>query len=403
MLLLPRRSASTPDQFPYLTALEMQTQKREWLWKGLHTGTVTHVATSADSKTLATAADDSTIRVWRVDARGISPAFANRYDDPDQLSSLSESNFLKGHADAITSLNFVRQDSDTLISTSADRTVRVWNLASYASDRASILRRSRRKREDGADKVAVRSISTNAQRQKGRNGIQLTSFQQEHGRDGIAIPIGGHLGSVSSISFSRDGRRLVTAGQDQTVRVWDAATGAAVNAENVFSEGHDYNISQMNYFPDGRHLATSGYDGTLLIWDTHQDANGIGREVARLSRLGMANAMTISNDGRMLVTSAVRADADPRERYGAELWDANGLIAGEAKEPIAILSGVHDARVTALAVSPNGERIVSGDRRGKLAVWTSTGDLIGATKKGSRRWYVGDGVCVRRAICDCKL
>src|SRR5204862_170718 len=57
-----------------------------------------------------------------------------------------------------------------------------------------------------------------------------------------------HPAIVQSLAFSPDGTRLVTAGQDGTVRVWDADTGREVG----FYAGHAERVSAVAYSPDGK-------------------------------------------------------------------------------------------------------------------------------------------------------
>jgi WD40 repeat protein len=67
---------------------------------------------------------------------------------------------------------------------------------------------------------------------------------------------------VHTVSFSQDGRRLVTGGRHGTVRFWDTKTGR----ELLILTKHTGHVMAAALSPDGTHLATAGYPKTAIVW-----------------------------------------------------------------------------------------------------------------------------------------
>jgi hypothetical protein len=68
---------------------------------------------------------------------------------------------------------------------------------------------------------------------------------------------------VSTIVFSPDSRRVVTASWDRTARVWDARTGQPLMRELR----HDDHVLDARFSPDGRQITTASRDRTARVWD----------------------------------------------------------------------------------------------------------------------------------------
>ncbi|MEL7401069.1 MAG: hypothetical protein AAFN68_10925, partial [Pseudomonadota bacterium] len=74
----------------------------------------------------------------------------------------------------------------------------------------------------------------------------------------------GHGSAVYSVSFSLDGQRIVSGGDDGTVRLWDAQTGNAIGQP---LKGHEAEVHSVSFSPDGQHIVSGSNDGTLRLWD----------------------------------------------------------------------------------------------------------------------------------------
>ena len=110
------------------------------------------------------------------------------------------------------------------------------------------------------------------------NGLHVTT---RVARDGRAVAAGlrkllwqdqilkgtailkGHTHIVYSCALSPDGKRIVTASFDETVRLWDAETGALL----LTLEGHTDGVNSCAFSPDGKRLVTASQDETARLWD----------------------------------------------------------------------------------------------------------------------------------------
>ncbi len=75
--------------------------------------------------------------------------------------------------------------------------------------------------------------------------------------------LSGHTAAVRSLAFAESSDLLVSAGHDNTVRVWNAESGALVKV----LRGHGRWVRGCVVSDDGRSVVSAGYDGTVRFWD----------------------------------------------------------------------------------------------------------------------------------------
>ena len=73
----------------------------------------------------------------------------------------------------------------------------------------------------------------------------------------------GHSGSVYSVAFSPDSKQIASASNDDTVKIWDAATGPCIQT----LEGHSSSVHSVAFSPDSKQIASASNDNTVKIWD----------------------------------------------------------------------------------------------------------------------------------------
>jgi WD40 repeat protein/DNA-binding SARP family transcriptional activator len=157
----------------------------------------------------------------------------------------------------------------------------------------------------------------------------------------------GHTDDVLDVVFGPDGSRLATTSIDRTARVWNAQSGE----EMLTLPGHDHALFRLAFSPDGVCLAaTSLVDGTAIVWDV-----ATGEELLTLEgHYSDLYAVAFSPDGEHLVTGGWD--------FTAKVWDAQ-----TGDELFDLYSG--DDWVTAVAFSPDGHRLAAALQTFGVAVW----------------------------------
>jgi WD40 repeat protein len=195
-----------------------------------------------------------------------------------------------------------------------------------------------------------------------------------------------HEGRLLSLALSPDGRRLATASQDGTARLWEIATGREIARARQGAPVHAVALS-----PDGLTLATGGQDGTARLWRN-------GREIRRFVHEAGLTALAFSADGRLATASADGTARVWQSQTGRELarlqhddavssvvFDPGGLLLLTASlDGTARLWDIesvrervrlkHDQPVPMAAFSSDGRSIATACQDGTARVWeTATG------------------------------
>ena len=104
----------------------------------------------------------------------------------------------------------------------------------------------------------------------------------------------GHKGLVYDAVFLPDGRQVVTASFDYTLKLWDVATQEVIRT----MEGHTSTVLCVAVSPDGTTIASGASDNTIKLWDVPKSD-----PVATLpAHDGEGTAIAVSTDGKLVAT-----------------------------------------------------------------------------------------------------
>lgn len=255
-----------------------------------------------------------------------------------------------GHTDWVTFAKFV--DAGHIVTASSDKTVRFWDLITRKST------------------VLSTELATIASANFSRDGNRIVSAGWKgicnvRSRSGDVVSVLPHGNCrLNWADFSPDGKRVVTASDDNIVRIWDLSQPGQLKP--LVISGHDDFVKTAVFSPDGGRVLTASFDLTARIWDAVT-----GVPLLMLGpHSGAVNAAAFSPDGKRVATACLDGSV--------WLWDTSKIDKdGHVQQPPVFAHHAGGKRVNSVDFNADGSRLLTTSDDHTAKIWdVATGELV---------------------------
>ena len=207
---------------------------------------------------------------------------------------------------------------------------------------------------------------------------------------GEPVTLRGHEDRVNAAAFSADGSRIVTTSADETARVWRAdGQGEPVVLDHDPLAAGVVEVRSAAFSADGTRIVTAGFDDVARVWR----ADGTGAPVVLGGHPEALRSAVFSPDGSRVVTACndgrarvFRADAPPQPR----VLSAGDVVAAASfsTDGRRILTASWDDTATVWPVDGTGARVVLRGHTGDVvaAVFSPDGQSVLTVDTVARVW-----------------
>lgn len=311
------------------------------IFKG-HRNSVNSVAFSPDGKYIVSGSADFTVKLWLIEGRRLLKTLPLRY--------------------TVNSVSF-SPSSDGIITGSSDGTVQLW---STEGERLRIFRGNQ-----GSDcphvQYIVKSVAFSSDGQYIVSGGSTVPFKNYSCDDSMVRlwtvegkllkTFKGHYFGVNSVTFSPNGKYIISGSQDHTLRLWLSNTGDLLSTKE-----HEAGVTSVSFSRDGNYIVSSSFDSSSRLWTVVHNKDLVELAAFRGNE-GIVNSVAITPDNNTLISGGNDSTVRVWSRQGQP---SRSLVKDETQGGL----------VDSVAFSPDGQYIVGGNYNSTIGIWNLQGTFL---------------------------